>query len=92
MALSRHKTPEAHRLSSGRAEASSLGGIRNVERTAFRNERASTAQRIDIAGRGSGIRTRDPLLPKQVLYQAELCPDTFNFNDLVLIGAFLGSE
>ena len=26
-------------------------------------------------GRGSGIRTRDPLLPKQVLYQAELCPD-----------------
>ena len=27
-------------------------------------------------GRGSGIRTRDPLLPKQVLYLAELCPDT----------------
>jgi hypothetical protein len=25
-------------------------------------------------GRGSVIRTRDPLLPKQVLYQAELCP------------------
>src|SRR5215470_15998800 len=26
-------------------------------------------------GRGGGIRTRDPLLPKQVLYQAELRPD-----------------
>jgi hypothetical protein len=25
-------------------------------------------------GRGSGIRTRDFLLPKQALYQAELCP------------------
>ena len=27
-------------------------------------------------GRGRGIRTPGPLLPKQVLYQAELCPDT----------------
>ena len=27
-------------------------------------------------GRGSRIRTCGPLLPKQVLYQAELCPDT----------------
>jgi hypothetical protein len=27
-------------------------------------------------GRGMGIRTPDPLLPKQMLYQAELCPDT----------------
>ena len=27
-----------------------------------------------IIGRGSGIRTRDFLLPKQALYQAELCP------------------
>ena len=26
-------------------------------------------------GRGSRIRTCGPLLPKQVLYQAELCPD-----------------
>ena len=25
-------------------------------------------------GRGSGIRTYDILLPKQALYQAELCP------------------
>jgi hypothetical protein len=33
-------------------------------------------QPVDFIGRGSGIRTRDPLLPKQVLYQAELCPDT----------------
>ena len=28
-----------------------------------------------VVGRGGGIRTRDPLLPKQVLYQAELRPD-----------------
>ena len=27
------------------------------------------------SGRGRGIRTPGPLLPKQVLYQAELCPD-----------------
>ena len=27
------------------------------------------------SGRGSRIRTCGPLLPKQVLYQAELCPD-----------------
>ena len=33
------------------------------------------AEMPSIVGRGSGIRTRDPLLPKQVLYQAELCPD-----------------
>jgi hypothetical protein len=34
-----------------------------------------------MIGRGSGIRTRDPLLPKQVLYQAELCPDSLNFKN-----------
>jgi hypothetical protein len=28
-----------------------------------------------LDGRGRGIRTPGPLLPKQVLYQAELCPD-----------------
>jgi hypothetical protein len=33
-------------------------------------------------GRGSRIRTCGPLLPKQVLYQAELCPDTLYFKDL----------
>ena len=27
------------------------------------------------SGRGSRIRTCGPLLPKQVLYQAELCPE-----------------
>jgi hypothetical protein len=27
------------------------------------------------SGRGNTIRTCDPLLPKQTLYQAELCPD-----------------
>ena len=29
------------------------------------------------SGRGSRIRTCGPLLPKQVLYQAELCPDAW---------------
>ena len=33
-------------------------------------------------GRGSRIRTCGPLLPKQVLYQAELCPDTLIFKHL----------
>ena len=33
-------------------------------------------------GRGSRIRTCGPLLPKQVLYQAELCPDTCSINGL----------
>jgi hypothetical protein len=32
-------------------------------------------QPIDFIGRGSRIRTCGPLLPKQVLYQAELCPE-----------------
>jgi len=36
---------------------------------------ASARLSVGFIGRGSGIRTRDPLLPKQVLYQAELCPD-----------------
>ena len=30
---------------------------------------------LERIGRGGGTRTRDPLLPKQVLYQAELRPD-----------------
>jgi hypothetical protein len=34
------------------------------------------ARKSEENGRGTGIRTPDPLLPKQVLYQAELCPDT----------------
>ena len=29
---------------------------------------------IDFIGRGGGIRTRDPLLPKQMRYQAALRP------------------
>ena len=34
-------------------------------------------ERADVpkVGRGAGIRTPDPLLPKQGLYQAELRPD-----------------
>jgi hypothetical protein len=39
-----------------------------------RNCKAACKRELSV-GRGSGIRTRDPLLPKQVLYQAELCPD-----------------
>ena len=38
-------------------------------------------------GRGSVIRTRDPLLPKQVLYQAELCPVLENTRYLRLLAA-----
>jgi hypothetical protein len=34
-------------------------------------------------GRGSRIRTCGPLLPKQVLYQAELCPDVSKINELL---------
>jgi hypothetical protein len=30
-------------------------------------------------GRGSKIRTYDPLVPNQMRYQAALCPDRFNF-------------
>ena len=30
---------------------------------------------LNINGRGGGIRTRDPLLPKQMRYQAALRPD-----------------
>ena len=37
---------------------------------------------LDLFGRGRGIRTPGPLLPKQVLYQAELCPDPFYFKEL----------
>jgi hypothetical protein len=36
------------------------------------------------SGRGSRIRTCGPLLPKQVLYQAELCPDARIFKQLAL--------
>lgn len=32
-------------------------------------------------GRGSKIRTCDPLLPKQVRYQAALCPDSAGIVD-----------
>ena len=32
-------------------------------------------QVVDFIGRGGGIRTRDPQLPKLMLYQAELRPD-----------------
>jgi hypothetical protein len=47
---------------------------------------------LDVAGRGSRIRTCGPLLPKQVLYQAELCPDTCNIKALVPMLFFPGTD
>ena len=35
-------------------------------------------------GRGGGIRTPDPLLPKQMRYQAALRPDTFLLDTFLL--------
>jgi hypothetical protein len=35
-----------------------------------------------IGGRGKRIRTSGPCVPNAVLYQAELFPDAFAFNDL----------
>ncbi len=43
-----------------------------------------TQQLITISpkfGRGGGIRTPDPLLPKQLRYQAALHPENFVGND-----------
>ncbi len=34
---------------------------------------------LDFTGRGGGIRTPDPLLPKQMRYQTALRPDTLIF-------------
>src|ERR1700723_2811149 len=36
------------------------------------------SQIVDFAGRGGGIRTPDPLLPKQMRYQTALRPDNFS--------------
>ena len=42
-----------------------------------------------VAGRGGGIRTRDPLLPKQMRYQAALRPDIpFYGTTLYFFGLF----
>ena len=38
---------------------------------------------LEVSGRGGGIRTRDPLHPMQVRYQAALRPEqTWNFTDI----------
>src|SRR5690606_30821823 len=45
---------------------------------AAKKKRASRMLRLTLSdpdGRGGGIRTRDPLLPKQMRYQAALRPD-----------------
>ncbi len=44
------------------------------------------------SGRGAGIRTPDPLLPKQVLYQAELRPDISVTFDREQAQTLAGSE
>ena len=57
-------------------------------RTSFRTSRQRAdwvhAQVIDKSGRGGGIRTRDPLRPRQVRYQAALRPDVVVNNSLRL--------
>ena len=49
---------------------------RQHDRRAAPGEFSQYLDNIDFIGRGRGIRTPGPLLPKQVLYQAELCPDS----------------
>ena len=48
----------------------------------FENENGSdlAVQAIMIAGRGAGIRTRDPLHPMQVRYQAAPHPDCVDYS------------
>ena len=48
--------------------------------TTPRNERGCTQkmQPLDLNGRSGGIRTRDPLLPKQMRYQAALRSDSWH--------------
>ena len=41
-----------------------------------RPPRAESSPRVHRAGRGGGIRTPDPLLPKQMRYQTALRPDS----------------
>jgi hypothetical protein len=43
---------------------------------------ATRQRKRQQVGRGSRIRTCGPLLPKQVLYQAELCPDIRRIKNL----------
>ena len=50
---------------------------RNISALNISWRRRKDGQLFEINGRGKVIRTPDPLLPKQVLYQAELCPDDF---------------
>jgi hypothetical protein len=40
------------------------------------SEMGENTQTVDSNGRGGGIRTPDPLLPKQMRYQATLRPDS----------------
>ena len=48
-----------------------------------RNQPPPRSQKMQLSsGRGRGIRTPGPLLPKQVLYQAELCPEPLIIKDL----------
>ena len=50
---------------------------------------------IDLIGRGGGIRTRDPLRPRQVRYQAALRPDRHSYCTTLyffVLLAFAGSS
>ena len=51
-------------LAMGRKQQANPGGLAQVLDKTLRNN-----------GRGGGIRTRDPLLPKQMRYQAALRPE-----------------
>ena len=46
---------------------------------ASRDPERSEGPEWDFLGRGGGIRTHDPLLPKQMRYQAALRPDCSRF-------------
>ena len=88
MALSGHGRPEAARLYVKRTEMQRLAAARKhqawVDAAKGKPEVAGATRPLpdelpetlaQSIGRGRGIRTPGPLLPKQVLYQAELCPD-----------------
>ena len=51
------------------------GAPATVFATVLKCAREKIGQVIDSTGRGGGIRTPDPLLPKQMRYQTALRPD-----------------
>jgi hypothetical protein len=51
------------------------GGYVTIRVTIAISSQQHQPQLVDCNGRGGGIRTRDPLRPRQVRYQAALRPD-----------------